>query len=387
MATNPNGVKDRISEIRKMRLGDIADNSHNWRLHPERQRKALSKVYEQVGWAGVPLVYFSEREGGLTFVDGHLRKDESPDLTVRVAVMDLNDTEADILLSTYDPLGGLAEVDIGALAKLEKSIDIRLEDFWPVGELDTLLKGLNEDKEEKETEPQIDKAEELRKQYGVELGQVWRLGEHRLAIGDCTDKGVVKAVMGGVVIKNLLSDPPYGIKWNTDYTRFGGEYETSQRVKYKTIQSDDNSFDPRPYLGYEKVVLWGANWYCQHIPTGSWFVWDKRHPSGAAWLSDAEIAWSKGKQGVYIYSETVQGAHRKEKAFHPTQKPVGLFQWCIEKTEMGNIVYDPFLGSGTTMIACENLNRKCRGIEIDPGYAAVSVNRWEQHTGQKAELV
>ncbi len=256
-------IQDRISEIRKMRLGDIADNSHNWRLHPERQRKALSEVYKKVGWAGMPLVYFSEREGKLTFIYGHLRKEETPDLTVRVAVTDLNDAEADILLSTYDPLGRLAEVNVDALAELEKSVgEIELEDFWPVGELETLLKGLNGNDEVEETEPQIDKAEELQKEYGTALGQIWMLGEHRLAVGDCTDKAVVKRVMGRVVIKNLLSDPPYGIKWNTDYTRFGGEYETSKRVKYKTIQSDDDLFDPRPYLDYEKVVLWGANWYC-----------------------------------------------------------------------------------------------------------------------------
>jgi len=83
----------------------------------------------------------------------------------------------------------------------------------------------------------------------------------------------------------------------------------------------------------------------------------------------------------------VQGAHRKEASQHLTQKPVGLFQWCIKKAEMSEFIYDPFLGSGTTLIACENLNRKGRGIEIDPGYAAVAIQRWVDLTGQEPVLL
>ena len=136
-------IRDRITEVRKMRLGDVADNSRNWRLHPERQRRALREVYGQVGWAGVPLAYFSEREGGgLTFVDGHLRKEESPDLVVNVAVTDLDDAEADVLLATYDPLAGLAEVDVAALAGLSESVEVDLAGFWPEGELEALVVGM-----------------------------------------------------------------------------------------------------------------------------------------------------------------------------------------------------------------------------------------------------
>lgn len=229
-------------------------------------------------------------------------------------------------------------------------------------------------------------AERLAEVYGTRLGQVWQLDEHRLVVGDCTDKAVVEAVLRGEEIESVIADPPYGIDWNADYTRFTTKYGT-RRINHNPIANDNISFDPSLWLDYPKVVLWGANWYCKHIPLGSWLVWDKRHPNGAAWLSDAEIAWMKGKRGVYLYAETVQGAHRKEKSMHPTQKPVGLMEWCIQKADVAKDVFDPYLGSGTTLIACEQLGRHCRGVEIAPGYAAVSIQRWVDLTGQEPKLI
>lgn len=229
-------------------------------------------------------------------------------------------------------------------------------------------------------------AERLAEVYGTRLGQVWQLGEHRLVVGDCTDSAVVKEVLEDEEIESVITDPPYGIDWDTDYTRFTTEYGT-KRINHTPINNDDIPFDPSPWLGYPKVVLWGANWYCHHIPLGSWLVWDKRHPNGAAWLSDAEIAWMKGKRGVYLYAETVQGAHRKERSMHPTQKPVGLMAWCIQKANVTKDVLDPYLGSGSTLIAAHKLGKCCRGVEIDPGYAAVSLQRFFECSGIEPKLL
>lgn len=240
--------------------------------------------------------------------------------------------------------------------------------------------------EQKDALVQIDKAEELRVKYGVELGQAWKLGEHWVVCGDCMDEGVVERVEGETVVDLLLTDPPYGVNWDTDYTRFTTAYGT-KRIKHAPIVNDDSPFDPAPWLNYPQVILWGANWYCQHIPMGTWLVWDKWHLGGAAWLSDAELAWQKGKRGVYLYAEVVQGAHRKERAMHPTQKPVGLMEWCINRCENVKVVFDPFLGSGTTLIACENLGRVCRGIEIDPRYVGVCLERFYQMTGIEPKLL
>lgn len=105
-----NDVRDRIIDVKTIKLGDIADNPRNPKNHPKRQGEAIRGVVKEVGWAGVPLVYKSERlNGNLAFVDGHLRKREFPDLAVRVAITDLTDSEADLLLLTYDPIAQMAE--------------------------------------------------------------------------------------------------------------------------------------------------------------------------------------------------------------------------------------------------------------------------------------
>ena len=292
------GIQDRISEIRKMRLGDIADNSHNWRLHPEYQRKALGEIYKQVGWAGVPLVYFSEREGKLTFVDGHLRKEETPDLVVRVAVMDLDDAEADILLSAYDPLGRLAEVNVDALAELEKSAKVKLEDFWPVGELETLLKGLNGDDEVEEAEPQIDKAEELQEKWECETGQVWQIESvalpgrhHRLICGDCREQGDLDALLNGVKVNGVFTSPPYAMQRAKQY---GGvpvdEYTDWWEAVQENVQgvlTEDGSFfvNIKPHCEDGQRVLYVMDLVQAMVRRWGWrFVdelcWQRNTPPG-----------------------------------------------------------------------------------------------------------
>lgn len=94
-----------------MRLGDIADNPNNWRTHPQLQKDALNGLMKEIGWVGTPIVYKSDATGKWTYADGHLRKHEFPNLEVDVAITDLNDDEANLLIATYDPIGDLATVD------------------------------------------------------------------------------------------------------------------------------------------------------------------------------------------------------------------------------------------------------------------------------------
>jgi hypothetical protein len=115
-------IRNRITEIRKMKLGDIAHNPHNWRGHPDAQRASFRGVVSEVGWAGMPLVYHSERVGGLTYVDGHMRKEELPDFEADVAITDLNDEEADLILATYDPISAQAEANREKLGALLQNV-------------------------------------------------------------------------------------------------------------------------------------------------------------------------------------------------------------------------------------------------------------------------
>ena len=176
----------------------------------------------------------------------------------------------------------------------------------------------------------------------------------------------------------VLTDPPYGIDWNTSYERFshGGTNKNK-------IINDNKEFNPTPFVSKYHSILWGANNFSKKLPkTGSWLVWDKRNSDGTAFLSDGEIAWWSKGNGVYIKSISGQWHRAVSGGFHPTQKPTSLMIWCIEKSKTFGTILDPFIGSGTTAIACERLNRKWIGIEISEKYCEISAKRIEKERSQ-----
>jgi len=122
-------IRNRVIEMKTVKAGDIAANDRNWRLHGDEQREALRAVFGEVGFAGVSLAYYSERNGGkLTLIDGHLRKEEvGADFELPVAITDLTDREADKLLALFDPLGGLASADEAKFAALASEIQTESE--------------------------------------------------------------------------------------------------------------------------------------------------------------------------------------------------------------------------------------------------------------------
>ena len=196
--------------------------------------------------------------------------------------------------------------------------------------------------------------------------------------GDCLD--ILPTLTG---VEAVITDPPYGIGWDTDYTRFSSGFNVPGTA-HKAIHSDEEKFDPRPFLMGLPTVLFGANFYADALPVGTWLVWDKRFPNGKAFLSDAELAWMRGGKGVYIYSETSQGFVRSEPIQHPTQKPVGVMAWCMERAKVASaaLVLDPFMGSGTTGIACIRTGRRFIGIEIDPAHYATACRRIDNELQQ-----
>lgn len=178
-------------------------------------------------------------------------------------------------------------------------------------------------------------------------------------------------------VQAIVTDPPYGINFNTDYRRFTAPsgWKPTQYQNRPPVHGDASPFDPAPWLKFRSVILWGANCYSERLSQGRWLVWDKRFSNGKAFLADAEVAWMKGGHGVYIYAQTWQGAVRSERVEHPTQKPVGLMEWCISKTQ--GAILDPFMGSGTTLVAARNLKRKAIGIEIEERYCEIAARRLE----------
>ena len=181
----------------------------------------------------------------------------------------------------------------------------------------------------------------------------------------------------------LISDPPYGMGWDTDGKRFSGGGKT-RRPEWSRgkdwggpVHGDDQPFDPQPWLHFPEVILWGANHYAALLPVGTTLVWIKRFDSAfGSFLSDAEIAWQKGGHGVYC-RRVVAGSHNGVDRFHPTQKPLEIMRWCVERTK-SPLIIDPFMGSGTTVVAAKSLGRRAIGIEIDERYCEIAALRCSQ---------
>ena len=202
---------------------------------------------------------------------------------------------------------------------------------------------------------------------------------YTLHCGDCTE--ILPKLWQR--IDAIVSDPPYGMGLDTDYTRFNGGSNHPLG-----IIGDDKPFDPSHLLNYPKVVLFGMNHYPDKLPPGGAFVWLKnRESQRAALLSDAEIAWVKGIQGVYVYTHIWHGfdreSERGEKVIHPTQKPVALMQWIIERvTNPGDTVCDPYMGSGSTGVAAILGGRNFVGIEMQKEYFDTAQERIENAARQ-----
>jgi len=197
------------------------------------------------------------------------------------------------------------------------------------------------------------------------------IGDATLILGDCREVELPSTAA-------VVSDPPYGMGWDTKSTRFtGGDHGHRRKGEGRTdwgdVIADDRPFDPVPWLAFPQVVLWGANHY--RLPTGTTLVWLKRlDPAFGSFLSDAEIGWLNRGHGVYCRRDMSLLGESSERV-HPTQKPVGLMCWCVEMTS--GTVLDPFMGSGTTGVACARLGRSFIGIEIDPGYFDIACRRIE----------
>lgn len=206
--------------------------------------------------------------------------------------------------------------------------------------------------------------------------------------GDCLE---VLPTLDTSSIDAIVTDPPYGMDWNTDSRRFTSGWDSVPRNHengsghdWKRVKEDDKPFDPSPWLGFERVILWGSNHYAERLPVGTTLVWIKRYDEAfGTFLSDAEVGWQKGGQGVYchraIFSPDTRRIEGGGRPLHPTQKPLSLMAWCIERLNLpeGATILDPYCGSGTTGVVATRLGFNFIGIEIDAEYAKVARQRIE----------
>lgn len=246
----------------------------------------------------------------------------------------------------------------------------------------------------------------------TQTGDLWTLGKHKVLCGDSTKAEDVERLMDGEKADMVFTDPPYGInivkgigniegakefgrlgqKGGKSVGVVGGKGVIKPRL-YHPIIGDDKPFDPSFLLNLAPVIiLFGANHYASKLPDSpAWLIWDKG-VSPDSTFSACELIWTNKGNHVrryeYRWSGMIRAGIREEELkdrVHPTQKPVGLCFEMLNNYE-GNIILDLFLGSGSTLIACQKLNRVCYGMEIDQHYCDVIVKRYIDFVGDDSSV-
>ena len=411
-------IRDRVKELRRLPASSLLPSPKNWRRHPPAQQNALRGVLAEIGFADTLLA--RETPEGLMLVDGHLRQEVMGDALVPVLVLDVTEAEADALLATLDPLAAMASHDQEALLSLLESVKFQSP------AVNDLLEALANDnyqsltplpplhKPQPDPGPQLDRAAELQQKWGTARSQLWEVGKHRLMCGDATEDQEVHQLMDGRRALCMWTDPPYGVGIVGGFRRLSEDARKRVRPSSSVIMGDTPSEVPvlldKVFSLIQEVMEPGSPWYCAR-PAGehSFLFADALRNLG--WHLHQELQWVKGTMVLghsdyHLRHETImygwlpgpgrpgRGAHAGSRWFgdnsqtsvmeiplahspnHPATKPVALVAAHLANSSPhGGVVVDPFLGSGTTMVASEQLGRICYGMEIEPKYVAVALER------------
>lgn len=389
-------IRDRVTRFDRVPASAIRPSPFNWRTHPREQSDALKGLLAELGFAGAVLA--RELPGGvLEAIDGHLRLETMGDRLVPVLVTDLAEDEAKKLLATFDPLGAMAGADTERLEALLK--DVRTED----GAVAALLDSLAHDNGLLATEADaggggddFDATPERKGRTRTRAGDLWVIGgKHRLLVGDCTLKKNVKRLMGSTNAKMMFTDPPYGVEY------------VGKTAEALTIGNDGADGLPRllagAFAGAMRAVRGGGAWYVcapagpQHLEFARQLLELGVYRQTLAWVKDQFVLGHSDYHYRHepIFYGWIPGDDRhppptrdqdsvwqvdrpRRSEDHPTTKPLALAEKAIgNSSDRDDVVYDPFLGSGTTLVAAHRLGRVCYGCELEPRYADVILRRAE----------
>ena len=391
--------------IEQVPVDDLRLDPTNPRRISDAQLESLTHSIQRFGLVD-PII--ARRNGQV--IGGHQRLIAARRLghdIVPVVYVELSDEQARLLGLALNRISG--DWDNQLLARLlsdlqeAPDVDISLAGFED-DEIQKLLKTIDA-RDRRHREETFDVAAAIdaaKRDPGVERGDMWQLGDHRIMCGDSADAGDVAGLMGGVSARLIVTDPPYGV-----------EYAGSGRAKRKRIDND--------HLGADQASFWTEAF--RHWPlNGDAYVFSPSgplisklcasvvaagidHHQWLIWVKDRLVlgrshyhyrhehifygwkgksSWNGSRKQDSVWQETRPDASPE----HPTIKPVPLCERGIENSSSENdVVVDPFLGSGTTLIAAERTGRRCYGMELDPHYCRVVIARWEAFSGQSAEKV
>lgn len=388
-----------------IKLNELKPNPKNPNTHPENQIELLGQILKQQGWR--TSITVSIRSGYIVRGHGRLMAALAAGLTeapVDYQFYENSDSEwADLIADNR--ISELSEIDKNLLNDLLNEIDLtnipaELTGYTQ-GELTELETAINDLAAElSEVDDVIPEVEE---EYFSQLGDKWILGEHVLVCGDSTKAETYNLLLDGDKVDMILTDPPY----NVDYEGVAG------KIKNDKMNNDNfYQFLFDAFTNMRANIKDGGSYYVWHadseglnfrkaiVETGFLFkeclIWVKNQMvmgrSDYQWKHEPCLyGWAAGASHYFIDDRTQTTVLEYKKPLkselHPTMKPLELFERLIMNSSFtGQLVLDPFGGSGTTLICCENLKRKARTIEFDPRFADVIVKRWLNLTKRKDEV-
>ena len=279
----------------------------------------------------------------------------------------------------------LLKIELENLKELD--FDLELTGF-DVDELDDILGKNEEEQEVIEDDFEVELPEEPK----AKLGDIYQLGSHRLMCGDSTSIDDVEKLMNGTKADMVFTDPPYNIAYS-------GIKDKRTIENDKMNDEDFVNFLEKSIMKCDTAYVC-CSWQYEHLfkkamtnigmAPKAMIIWNKVNPAQHLdkYFKQHEIIFYYGKFGG---EKTIRGdiweCKRQKNTVHPTMKPIELIAMALGDNKDKEIVYDGFGGSGSTLIACEQLNRKCYMMELDPKYVDVIIKRWEQFTGKKAVLL
>lgn len=385
-------------EILKLKISDLKQHPKNPRKHPKELLERLKRSIEEYGFTNPVLVSKDNK-----ILAGHARCKAAKELgisEVPVIRLDFEGAKADAYVIIDNKLNELSEWDIPLLESLIKDIeksdfDVTLTGF-DLTEIDELF-SKSDDKEGKDDGYDVTKA--LEEASFVNRGDVWLLGKHRLLCGDATNPEDVKALMDGKKANLILTDPPYNVG-----------FESANGLKIKNDKQDSEKFYNFLLSSFKNMassLADGGSAYIFHADTeGLNFrkafidagfhlsgvcIWEKNsfvmgrspyqwghEPILYGWLKTGKHKWYAGRAESTIWRYDKP----KKNADHPTMKPIPLLCYPIKNSSSVNsIVLDTFGGSGSTLIACQQMDRICYTMELDPKYASVIIRRYIELCG------
>jgi DNA modification methylase len=371
---------------------------------------AIRGILAEVGFAGAELARELD-DGTLELIDGHARAEVAGSSDIPVLILDVNESEANKILATFDPIGAMAESDSAILDSVLREVETANED------LSVMLADLAKDAglylDDGSSEVFEDEVPEPPSDPITKIGDVWMLGRHRLLCGDSTNQSDFNFLMNNQKSDLCFTSPPYNASANTpDGDVFNGK---KSKKMYDGKYSDD--LPSEEYVSFAQKVLG----LCFKNTSGFIF-WNVGYNANAKseyikqivpFLDHLieQVCWKKNSaipvkgcmrrawEPIFIFSSTKKSLELKtvesniweisnkncQLENHKACFPVLLPSKAFEILPKSKTVLDPFLGSGTTLIAAEQLGRTCYGMELSPQYCDVIVERWQNLTGEKAK--